>query len=57
MLTKTDKLKPAELKLNVENYKNKLLETWEELPPLFITSAVEKDGRDEVLGYLDSFLK
>lgn len=57
VLTKTDKLKPAELKLNVENYKNKLLETWEELPPLFITSAVEKDGRDEVLGYLDSFLK
>ncbi|MBQ7150267.1 MAG: YihA family ribosome biogenesis GTP-binding protein, partial [Prevotella sp.] len=31
----------------------KLLETWEELPPMFITSSEKKDGRDDVLNYIE----
>jgi GTP-binding protein len=37
---------------NVENYKAKLLETWEELPPIFLTSSEKQQGRDELLGYI-----
>jgi len=31
----------------------KLRDTWEELPPYFITSAESRLGRDEVLGYIE----
>jgi GTP-binding protein len=37
----------------MEAYKKKLLETWEELPPMFITSSEKKDGRDDVLNYIE----
>ncbi len=37
----------------MEAYKKKLLETWEELPPVFLTSAEKKQGRDEVLDYIE----
>lgn len=49
VFTKLDKLKNAQAEKNVEDYKAKLLETWEELPPYFITSAVDKRGRLELL--------
>jgi GTP-binding protein len=35
----------------------KLSETWEELPPYFITSAEKKTGRDEVLDYIEQINK
>ena len=34
-----------------------LRETWEELPPYFITSSEKKDGRDDVLDYIESINK
>jgi GTP-binding protein len=55
--TKTDKLKSKEIEENIEAYKTKLLETWEELPPIFITSATAKVGRKELLNYIDDILK
>jgi GTP-binding protein len=55
--TKTDKLKPRELEKNVEAYKEKLSETWEELPPIFITSATEKLGQKEILNYIQGIIK
>ena len=51
--TKADKLTVSKVKANVEAYKRKLLETWEELPPLFLTSAEKRQGRDEVLSYIE----
>ncbi len=33
-------------------FRRKLLETWEELPPIFITSSAEKKGRDEILKFI-----
>ena len=38
IFTKVDKIKEAELQRNVQVYKDKLAEQWEELPPFFITS-------------------
>jgi len=52
VFTKTDKLKPSELEENLNKYKEKLLETWEELPPVFITSAETGEGTIEILDYI-----
>lgn len=57
VFTKADKLSIAKVRANVEAYKTKLSETWEEMPPMFITSAEKKTGRDEVLDYIDSIIK
>lgn len=54
IFTKADKLTPNKVRQNVEAYKKVLLESWEELPPIFITSSEKKQGRDEVLDYIES---
>ena len=53
VFTKADKLSTSKLNQSIEGYKKKLLETWEELPPIFLTSAEKKQGRDEVLNYIE----
>ena len=57
VFTKADKLSAGKVAANVEAYKKKLLETWEELPPIFVTSAEKRQGRDEVLEYIDQINK
>jgi len=53
IFTKADKLKPNALSRNVETYKEKMLEIWEEMPVHFITSSTNDLGRDEVLKYIE----
>lgn len=53
VFTKADKLSQGKAKQNVTNYLNKLSETWEELPPHFITSSENKAGREDVLNYIE----
>ena len=53
VFTKTDKLNKSELEANLDAYKKRLLEDWEELPPIFITSSEKKVGREEILDYID----
>ena len=53
VFTKADKLTANKANQSVEAYKKKLLETWEKLPPVFLTSAEKKLGRDEVLDYIE----
>jgi GTP-binding protein len=57
VLTKSDKLKPHELVKSKKSIEQKLKEQWEELPPLFITSAEKRIGRSEVLEFISSALK
>lgn len=57
VFTKTDKLKPRETESNVAAYKAKLEENWEELPPVFISSATLKTGREEILMFIDKARK
>jgi len=52
VFTKGDKLAGGRLNTNVNAYREKLLESWEELPPLFVTSAEKGQGRDELLDYI-----
>ena len=54
VFTKADKLGPVKAKQNAENYMSKLEDTWEILPPYFITSAEKRTGRDEVLDYIEA---
>lgn len=57
VFTKADKLTNSKIIQNTENYKNVLLETWEELPPIFVTSSESKQGRENVLQYIDEINK
>ena len=57
LFTKADKLSAAKVKLNVDAYQKKMLETWEEMPPFFITSAEKGTGREEVLDYIEKINK
>lgn len=57
VFTKTDKLSSSQTASNVARYKRTLLEEWEELPPLFITSSEKRTGRSEVLDFIDSCLQ
>ena len=56
VFTKADKLTPNKARQAVEAYKHKLVETWEELPPVFITSAEKKEGRDALLDFIEKYL-
>ncbi|OPZ14634.1 MAG: putative GTP-binding protein EngB [Bacteroidetes bacterium ADurb.BinA261] len=57
VFTKADKLGTGRLQMNIEAYREKLLETWEELPPIFITSSEKGQGRDELLNYIEAVNK
>ena len=57
VFTKADKLSSNKDSANVKAYKNKLYETWEELPSIFITSSEMKMGKCELLEYIDSIIK
>lgn len=57
VFTKADKLGPNAAATHVENYKKALLETWETLPPIFVTSAEKATGRDDLLDYIDKINK
>jgi GTP-binding protein len=56
VFTKADKLSRKQLDKNLADYRNEMLRTWEELPPLFVTSAGTKSGRDEVLEFIGKIL-
>lgn len=55
--TKADKQGPEVLQRQILENKGRLLEEWEELPPMFVSSSVKGTGREEILNYLDSILK
>ena len=57
VFTKADKLGSGRLGQNIAAYKEKLLATWEELPPIFVTSSEKKQGREELLDYISKINK
>ena len=54
IFTKTDKLKPLAIERNVAAYQQVLLETWEEFPPYFVTSAENRVGKEELINYIET---
>ncbi|MDE6393895.1 MAG: ribosome biogenesis GTP-binding protein YihA/YsxC [Duncaniella sp.] len=57
VFTKLDKLGNDAGRRNVQKYCKILLETWEELPPVFITSSEDGRGRQELLDYIEQLNK
>jgi GTP-binding protein len=57
VFTKIDKLSKLKIELRLQEYTQKMLETWEELPHNMSSSAVTKHGRDEILNYIESLNK
>ncbi|MDE6049271.1 MAG: ribosome biogenesis GTP-binding protein YihA/YsxC [Paramuribaculum sp.] len=57
VFTKTDKLGPEAGKRRIAEYCEKLLEQWEELPPVFVTSSQSGKGREELLDYIEELNK
>jgi len=54
IFTKSDKLSTAKVAQNVELFKKAMLESWEELPPIFVSSAITKKGQTEILDYIST---
>jgi GTP-binding protein len=49
VFTKADKEKPGAVERNVRLFFDKMRENWEFLPPYFVTSAITKQGKEEIL--------
>jgi GTP-binding protein len=56
VFTKADKLTKNQLQKNLATYKKTLLLAWEELPPIVVTSATEKTGKDDLLIFIGNAL-
>ncbi|MBX7263603.1 MAG: ribosome biogenesis GTP-binding protein YihA/YsxC [Chitinophagaceae bacterium] len=57
VFTKADKEKPLVVKRNEQLFLNKMRETWQFLPQSFITSAEKKEGRIQLLQFIDDCIK
>ena len=57
IFTKGDKSGPNVLKAQIEKDKQILSAEWEEMPPMFESSAQTGAGREEILNYIDNILK
>lgn len=53
VFTKADKLPLMKRKPAVTAYLDHLKEAWEELPPHFVTSSETRQGREELLDYIE----
>lgn len=52
LFTKTDKIKPKQIELNLNAYKEELKKTWETIPEFILSSTINKKGRDEILNFI-----
>ena len=52
LFTKTDKIKPKQVELNLNAFQEELKKTWEEVPKFILSSAINKNGREEILIFI-----
>lgn len=53
VFTKIDKVSSTVLQKNLAKYKKEMLKYWDELPPVFTTSAESKFGREKIMNYIE----
>ena len=53
VFTKSDKLSTNAVIKNISVYKREMMQWWEELPHLFITSSINNKGRDELIWFIN----
>lgn len=56
VFTKADKISKTQAALQVDAYQKTMLETWESLPNMFVTSAAKNQGREEILENIEELL-
>jgi len=52
VFTKKDVSRKRSAPKNIEAFKNAMLEQWEELPPMFETSAFNRVGKEDILAFI-----
>jgi GTP-binding protein len=57
LFTKADKLSKPQIIASVDTFKKALLDSWDELPQMCITSAEKKMGKEDVLGFIEKVNK
>lgn len=57
IMTKCDKQGPNVLAAQMEKNEARLLSQWEELPEILISSSEKKQGREEILQFIENTLK
>lgn len=57
VFTKADKLTQNQLDSNLARYRRFLKQSWEELPPMLVSSSEKKAGREEILSFIDSCIE
>ena len=57
VFTKTDKLSGTQLEKQLNVYREELMGSWEELPPFFISSALKRSGRENIMEFINNNLK
>ena len=57
IFTKADKSSASQLASRLEQNKKQILELWEDLPPIFVSSSETGMGREEILSYIDQVLE
>lgn len=57
IFTKADKLSKTQCEKSVERYRETLLQTWEELPEMFVSSSERGTGREEILDFIGRCLE
>lgn len=57
IFTKADKLGKVSIAKNVAAYTQELKKTWEELPPVLVSSSLDGTGREEIISYIESINK
>ena len=56
VFTKADKQGSTVTEAQVEKNKERLLQDWEELPPVFVSSARTGQGKDDIINYIGTVL-
>lgn len=54
IFTKADKINALTLERNLQAYREKLAEEWEEIPQIIVTSSEKQIGQVDVLNYIDN---
>ncbi len=57
LFTKIDKQPASKTHALIQNYTARMLEEWEALPPYFLTSSSTREGREELLNYMQTLLE
>lgn len=57
VFTKADKLTKLQVTRQIQEINAELLKDWAELPEQFLTSAVSRQGKEEILQYIEGIVK